>query len=69
MKVTMSCDKLSVLLAFVNCYVVNNCYVRIEMLKICRGWFGKSFLHIEIAQMAYKILTSNAITKEKRISI
>ena len=30
-------------LAFVNCYVINDCYVGIEMLKISRDWFGKSF--------------------------
>ena len=32
----------SFVLAFINCYVINNCYVRIEMLKIYRDWFGKS---------------------------
>ena len=33
----------SFVLAFVNCYVINDCYVGIEMLKIHRDWFGKSF--------------------------
>ena len=33
----------SFVLAFVSCYVINNCYVGIEMLKISRDRFGKSF--------------------------
>ena len=33
----------SFVLAFVDCYVINDCYVGIEMLKIYRDRFGKSF--------------------------
>ena len=33
----------SFVLAFVNCYVINNCSVGVEMLKISRDRFGKSF--------------------------
>ena len=33
----------SFVLAFVSCYVINNCYVGVEMLKISRDRFGESF--------------------------
>ena len=34
----------SFVLAFVSCYVINNCYVGIEMFKISRDRFGNGRL-------------------------
>ena len=45
-------------LPFVNCYVISNCYVGIEMLMIYRDRFGKSFGTVEfIGNIAVTVAT------------